>query len=229
MKRTLGLLLIALHAPFAAAVYKCVDEQGHTRFGDTPPSGCGNVPIYEETPSGNVIRRIDPTPTPQQLELRHEEEVQRKKEALAAAEQRRKDLALLNTYDSPAEFDMARDRNIEPVNGRIKAAQERLKELDVRKQQIDEQMKTYARPAQEGKEAQAPAWLVANLQQVHDEKKMLTDALVRYHKEIDDLRLRYENDKKRWLALKAAGGSLPPPGASPTQADPAPARRRTGS
>jgi hypothetical protein len=231
MKRTLVLLVIALHAPFAAAVYRCVDEKGRTLFGDTPPSGCGNVPIYEVTPSGNVIRRIDPTPTPQQLELRSEELARLKKEQAIAAEQKRKDMALLNTYDSAGEFDVARDRNIEPVNGRIVAAEERLKELDTREQQIGAQMKDWA--AKEG-EDHVPAWLAANLEQVRSERKMLTGAIGRYRKEVEDLRARYERDKKRWIALKAAGGSLPPPpDARPAQAEPvkspAPAHRRLGS
>ena len=226
MKRTLALLLIALHAPLAAAVYRCVDEQGHTRFGDTPPSGCGNVPIYELSPSGYVIRRIDPTPTPQQLEQRREEQERLKKEALVAAEQKRKDMALLNTYDSADEFDIARDRNIEPVKGRIQATQERLKELDQREKQIVGQMEKY--------KDHPPAWLTSNLAQTRDEKKSLTDAMAHYHQEIADLRLRYDSDKKRWIALKAAGGSLPPPDASApaAQAVPvktAPARRRLGS
>jgi hypothetical protein len=235
MKRTLALLVIALHAPFAAAVYKCVDDKGHTLFGDTPPPGCGNVPIYEVTPSGNVIRRIDPTPTAQQIEIRREERERLRKEQAIAAEQKRKDMALLNTYDSADEFDVARDRNIEPVNGRIVAAQERLKELDVRERQIDDQMKSYAAAAKDGEETRAPGWIVANLEQVRSEKKTLDSAIVHYRKEIEDLRVRYETDKKRWLALKAAGGSLPPPpdAAAPAEAQPvkssAPAHRRLGS
>ena len=115
MKRTLALLLIALHAPLASAVFKCVDDKGHVLFGDTPPSACGNVPIYELSPSGNVLRRIDRTPTPQQEQLMREERERKQKEARVAAEQRRKDMALLNTYSSANEFDVARDRNIEPV------------------------------------------------------------------------------------------------------------------
>ena len=70
MRRTLGLLLVALHAPLASAVYKCVDEQGHTLFGDVPPAACVKVPIYEVSKSGMVLRRIDPTPTPLQVEMR---------------------------------------------------------------------------------------------------------------------------------------------------------------
>jgi len=234
MKKTLALVVIALYAPFASAVYKCVDEKGHTLFGDTPPAGCGNVPIYEVTPSGGVIRRIDPTPTAQQIELQREESDRHKKEAAIAAEQKRKDMALLNTYDSAEEFDVARDRNVEPVNGRIRASQERLKELDTRERQIDEQLKTYAESAKAGREVQAPGWLVANLEQVRSEKKTLTSAIGRYNQEIAELRARYDGDKKRWLALKAAGGSLPPP-AEATPAEPQPVKapppthRRLGS
>lgn len=232
MKRTLALLVIALHAPLAAAVYKCVDDKGHTLFGDTPPVGCGNVPIYEVTPSGNVIRRIDPTPTQQQVELRREERERLAKEQAIAAEQKRKDMALLNTYDSAGEFDVARDRNIEPVNGRILAAQERLKELDVREQQIDDQMKGYTESAKEGNESRPPGWIIANLEQVRSEKNMLNGAIVHYRKQIEELRTRYELDKKRWLALRAAGGSLPPADATPAEAQPVkspPTHRRLGS
>ena len=108
-------LVLALHAPAAMAVYKCVDEQGRTLIGDVPPAGCAKVEMYEVSPSGTVLRKIDPTPTPEQLKLRLEEQVRRKEAERAAAEQRRKDLALLNTFDSEQEIDVARDRNIEPI------------------------------------------------------------------------------------------------------------------
>lgn len=233
MKRTVVLLLIALHAPLASAVFKCVDEKGRVLFGDTPPSACGNVPIYEISLSGAVLRRIDPTPTPQQVEMMREERERKKKEERIAAEQRRKDMALLNTYSSASEFDMARDRNIEPVAGRITAAEERIKELDERETQIAAQVKAYEdKPGKDGKPAEPPAWLTDDLARVRNERTSLNDAIKRYRKEVDDLRARYDSDKKRWLALKAAGGVLPPSEAAPAQPEPvkaqAPQRRRLG-
>lgn len=231
MKRTLALLLIALHAPLASAVFKCVDDKGHVLFGDTPPSACGNVPIYELSPSGNVLRRIDPTPTPQQEQLMREERERKQKEARLAAEQRRKDMALLNTYASANEFDVARDRNIEPVQGRISAAQERIKELDQREAQITAQVATYEdKTDKEGKSVDPPVWLTDELSRVRGERTSLNAAIGRYQKEVADLRKRYDTDKKRWLALRAAGGSLPPPSdAAPAEPEavkaPAPHRR----
>jgi hypothetical protein len=234
MKRTLALLLIALHAPLASAVFKCVDDKGHVLFGDTPPSACGNVPIYELSKSGIVLRRIDPTPTPQQEEMMREERERKQKEARIAAEQRRKDLALLNTYSSASEFDVARDRNIEPVQGRVFGAQERIKELDQREAQITAQVATYeGKTDKEGKPVEPPVWLTDELSRVRSERTSLNAAIARYQKEIADLRKRYDTDKKRWLALRAAGGSLPPPAdATPAQPEPvkgAAPHRRLGS
>lgn len=231
MKRTLGLLLLVLHAPLASAVYRCVDEQGRTLFGDVPPAACVKVPIYEVSKSGMVLRRIDPTPTPQQVEVQREERERHEKEARAAAEQRRKDLALINTYGSAAEFDMARDRNIEPVHGRITAAEERLKELDERERQVNAQIADREEKVTKGgKRGEAPAWLLEDRERVRGERKSLQAAIVRYRKEIDELRARYDGDKKRWVALKASGGTAAPepaPQSEPVKGPPA--RRRAGS
>lgn len=218
-------LLIALHAPLASAVYKCVDERGNTLFGDTPPAGCGNVPIYEVSQSGTVLRKIEPTPTPEQVRARLEEQERRKQAELIAAEQRRKDMALLNSYGSPREFDVALDRNIEPVTGRIGSAEERIHELDKREQQIVEQIEYYK--SGEGKDAAEsgpPAWLVANLDTVRKERATLTRAIVRYRKEIEDLRTRFESDKKRWIFLKANAGTLRAQETAAAEASKAPAK-----
>ncbi len=212
MKRILGLLL-ALYVPAASAVYKCADDKGMTIFGDTPPPGCAaNAPIYEIAPSGHVIRRIDPTPTPEQAKELAAEQAAAKKAALAAAEQKRKDMALLNSYTSAQEFDVARDRNIEPVAGRIVSAQDRMKELDKREDEINKQianMKEEAKSKKGGdEEFEPPAWLTANLDRVHKERTNLVAGLARYRKEIEDLKAKYDSDKQRWIKLKATQGTL---------------------
>jgi chromosome segregation ATPase len=210
MKRILGLLL-ALYVPAASAVFKCTDEKGLTLFGDTPPAGCGNVPIYEIGPSGHVVRRIDPTPSPEQVKERAAEQERAKKAALAAAEQKRKDMALLNSYSSPQEFDVARDRNVEPVSGRIASAEDRLKELDKREAEIDaqlESLKERAKKKSGDDDFEPPAWLVSNLDRLKKERTNLTAAIARYRKDIDEMRAKYESDKQRWIVLKATKGTL---------------------
>src|SRR6185503_13530615 len=69
MKKTKILCLAAAlaFAPSAFAVYKCVDEKGITRIGETPPDECANVPMQEVGRNGSVIRTIPPSLTPEQV------------------------------------------------------------------------------------------------------------------------------------------------------------------
>ena len=207
--RTAALIVALLFTPLAGAAYKCVDERGETQIGDTPPERCANVVIYEISPGGAVIRRIDPTPTAEQLRVREEE---RKRKAAAdkiAADQKRKDVALLSTFASEKEFDTARDRNIEPLNGRIRSARERMKAIDERLAKIDEEMEFYTAGRSKGAKAvQPPQGLVAEQERLRGEKQALVAGIAAGEKDIVAQRERFEADKKRWLELKAGGTSI---------------------
>lgn len=212
MKRTC-IVIAALIAPAAGAAYKCVDEKGITRIGDTPPAECANVVMYETTRSGAIMRKIDPTPTPEQLKARAEEAERMKSVKRAEGEQKRKDMALLNTFSTEKEFDVARERNIEPIKGRIASALERIKGVEEREKQLEEEMEFYragkskARSSKGGNEA--PSTLVADLQRVRAEKAALVSATAGYEKEIEQVRVKFDTDKKRWLELKAESALKP--------------------
>jgi hypothetical protein len=204
--RTLWILLAALAAaPAAEAAFKCTDEKGRTHIGDTPPPGCDRVIMYEVSRSGTVIRTIDPTPTEQEKQARIDDEARRKEAARAADEQRRKDLALLATYSNEKDFDVSRDRNIDPVQNRIKGAKERSEAVDKRIKELEDEMEFYKAgksKAAGGKTREAPAQLTTDLDRARKEKAQLATNLASYDKEIEQIRVRYEADKKRWLELK---------------------------
>lgn len=203
--KKLCVTLALLYAPFAHAAYKCLDEKGVTHFADTPPAGCANVVMYEVSPTGHVLRSIDPTPTPEQLKVRLEEQKKQKEADRIASEQRRKDMALLNTYSSEAEVDVARDRNIEPIKSRIKGAQERMAEIDKRLKAINEEMEFYKAGKKGGnaKTVQPPPNLVADRDRATKEKASLEKSVAEAEKEIEAVRSRYDADKKRYAELKA--------------------------
>jgi len=215
MKRITGFIVIALYAPLCGAVYRCVDDSGKTLFGDTPPAACAaTAPIYELSKSGMVLRKIDAPLTPEQRKERAAEEERRKAEKAAAAEQRRKDLALLASYGNAKEFDVARDRNIEPVTGRIAAAEQRIRELDKREKELGEQMEFYkvgkSRRAQKTnpEDDQTGSWFHAEIERMHKDRAALVESIARYKKEIAELTVKYDTDKKRWIALKEGGGTI---------------------
>jgi uncharacterized protein DUF4124 len=208
------ILLALLYAPVAGAEYKCVDAKGATHFGDTPPAACADVVMYEVSKNGRVVRKIDPTPTPEQAKARQEEIDKKKEAARVAGEQNRKDLALLNTYSTEREVDVARDRNIEPIKGRIKSAQDRLVIVGKREKQVQEEMEFYkAGKAGKGRDdasgKEAPPGLVGELERVRSERESLNKSIAMHEKEIDLLRKKYDSDKERWLALKTGAVAKP--------------------
>jgi Domain of unknown function (DUF4124) len=210
--RTLFLVMAASWISAAGATYKCVDEKGVTHIGDTPPSGCATVVMYEIGKSGNVLRKIDPTPTPEQVKAQQEEYERVKASLKSESEQKRKDMALLSTFSAEREFDMARDRNIEPIKLRIVSAQDRIKAVDKRLAEIEEEMEFYkAGKSKAGKIREAPTGLSADLQRVRHEKTVLVASIAGYEKEIEQTRAKFDADKKRWLDIKRGGGSAKPP------------------
>jgi hypothetical protein len=209
MKR-LCLLLAALFAPAAGATYKCTDDKGVTHIGDTPPAGCATVVMYEVSASGTVLRKIDPTPTPEQLKLRMEEQERKKEADRAAGDQKRKDMALLSSFSAEREFDVARDRNIEPIQGRIRSAKERIQAVVKRQAEIEEEMEFYkAGTSKTAKTREPPHSLVMELERSRAEKVVLEKSLVAHDKEIEELKAKFDSDKKRWVALKSGAVAKP--------------------
>lgn len=202
--KILCLLTTLAFAPAALAAYKCVDEKGVTRIGDTPPEECAKVPIQEVSRTGQVTKTLAPSLTPAQVEAQKADAEKRKADQKRAAEQARLDQALLSTYASEHEIDMTRDRNIAPINNRIKVAKERIAAVDKRIQEIEEEMEFYkAGKSKAGKAREAPPNLVHDLERVKKERVTLEKSLANYDKEIETLRSKYDVDKQRWLALKA--------------------------
>jgi hypothetical protein len=225
MKTTIRLLCLgvpALMSLNAMAVFRCVDDKGVTRIGDTPPEQCYNVVMFEVSTSGTILRRIDPSLTPEQVKAKADDAERRKEADKVAYEQKRKDLALLATYSAEGEIDMTRDRNIEPLSGRIKSAQDRIVAIDKRVADLNEEMEFYKAgkskgKSKEGKAApEAPPMLTGELQRLKHERDTLTKNVTGYEREIAAMKSKYDNDKKRWIALKSGKldeqpGALPPP------------------
>jgi hypothetical protein len=205
MKRTWIVIATALWAGSAGAAYKCVDAKGITHIGDTPPPGCATVMMYEVTPTGKVIRAIEPTPTPEQAKALAAEAAKKREADAKAAEMKRRDVALLSTFGSEKEFDVARERNIEPIKARIGTAQDRMQAVDTRQKALEEEMEFYKSGKSKGKGKEAPATMTEELARLQKERAALQASITGYEKEIEQVRVKFDGDKKRWVELKGGG------------------------
>lgn len=210
--RRMAAIAALLFAPSAFATYKCVDEQGHTLIGEVPPEGCAHVMMYELSPSGMLLRRIAPTPTPEQAKAREEENRVRREEEKRASDQQRRDKALLATFASEKEFDVARERNLEPLAGRIRSSRERIKEIDKRLAKLDESEEFYKSgksKAKGGGATEVPQHIAAERERNLKEKQALLASIAASEKEIVAQRERFDRDKKRWVELRSGTVTQP--------------------
>src|SRR5438309_7239772 len=104
--RTVMLLCCTLLAAAPAAaqerMYKCVDARGKVYYTQVPPPECLGRDTQELNKSGTLIRK-NAAPislTPEQLKAREADRKRQLENEEKSKEERRKNLALLNTYSS---------------------------------------------------------------------------------------------------------------------------------
>src|SRR5437667_12431793 len=129
-------------APAAAQerMYKCVDARGKVYYTQVPPPECLGRDTQELNKSGTLIRKnpaVVPL-TPAQEQAREAERRKKIEDEERSKEERRKNLALLNTYSSEKDIEDTRTRALAEAQGaiedterRIAGAQKRYKELEV--------------------------------------------------------------------------------------------------
>lgn len=125
-------LLIALitglvfSLPVAAKMYKWVDDNGVTHYGETIPPEYANKDRSELNKSGRVVKKQEVL-TPEELRAKEAADAQKRSDEEAVLEQKRRDKALVNTYSNTKEIDLARSRNLQQVDGRIGSFNAQLK------------------------------------------------------------------------------------------------------
>lgn len=174
-----------------AKLYKWVDKNGQTHYGETIPPEYANTDT-KTFDKGRVKDRSDGFDKAKQEESKIDPEV-----AKAAKEAKRRDEALLNTYSSEKEIDLSRDRNLLQVEARVnsyttmlKSAKESLEALHKESEDLIKRDRKIPQSLTEDiAEGEA---LVAKRQKELDVSQ----------KELDGVKARYDADKQRYRELK---------------------------
>jgi len=101
-----------------AKLFKWVDDNGTTHYGETIPPKYANRNVSELNKQGRVQRRIVVL-TPEEKRAQRAALAKKKAQDKIDIQTKRRDKALLSTFSNENEIDLARDRGLKQVNARI--------------------------------------------------------------------------------------------------------------
>lgn len=182
-----GLVGALVATPAAAAAYKWVDKHGVTHYGSTIPPEYADRSSVELDERGRVIR-TEEVLTPEQRQARDAAAVQQRNEARLALEQQRRDKALLNTYRSEQEIDVASNRDIQLLTARQHSIQLQLS-------QAEDNLAASRADAKSGTDS------LAELNAAQAKVARLSQALRGVEEELRNSQARYASDKARYREL----------------------------
>lgn len=204
-------LLVSLAALVAVlpahALFKCVDEKGVTHYGDTMPPQCAKKAITEMTKQGSVVKQYDAPLTAEQLKAQDEERERRREHEKKINEQKLRDHALIATFGSEREFDMARDKDLAAVDARKKTLASRNEDVDKQLTKVANEMEFYkAGKSKTAKSKEAPPQLVQDYNRAKTDRTNLDRELAKLDADRVAVTARYDAEKTRWKKLK---GGMP--------------------
>jgi Domain of unknown function (DUF4124) len=192
-----AVMAIAVTGEARAALYKWVDERGVVHYTDKmPPEAVdkGNVELNKQ---GVPINRTDKALTPEQRRANEQEAARAREAARVQEEIARRDRALVSSYTSEAEIDLARNRSMQTINNVILSSQAFSEQLTNRK--VDVEAK---KAASQGKPVVAV--LDRELESIDAELARQTELIAQKKRESAALMSKYDADKQRWRELVAA-------------------------
>lgn len=202
------LLLTLFLAPGSALagkqMYRWVDAQGKVHYGDTIPPEYANQGNAELSKSGRVVKQTPPAPTPEQLRARQEAEAREREAREKAEEQRRRDRALLASYTTLDELDLAERRNLEAVDVQIKSHELRIKSVQGRLDGLRRQEASFR-----ARQRPVPPDLSADISQAQAEIDQLRARIAQANQEKDAIRARFAADRKRFMEIKGLAPGEP--------------------
>jgi len=161
---------------------------------DTLPDQCRGRPYRVLDSGGNVIKEVGPPLTPEEKAQQVLENQRKKQLEEAAREQQRKDQALLDTYATPQDIDLAQRKAENDVNLAIAATQAKIDNATKNRKKLADEAEFY-------KKKRLPPELDKNLRAVEHEIKVEQELLDIKKHDMETIRNKYEADRKRYQEL----------------------------
>lgn len=176
-----------------AKLYKWVDDKGETHYGEVVPPEYANKDKVQFNEKGREVKKKESANEADSTNGSAEEKQ-------ASIDRQRRDKALINTYSSEKEIDLARDRNLQQVEALINSVQLLIKSAQ-------ESLGNYHREADGLKQGgkKIPDSLSSDITAGENRMAKLKEDLAKAQEKAASVRASYEADKARYREL--TGGS----------------------
>lgn len=197
----LSLLLATLSVEGAGNFYCCPDPlNGRRTCADTLPEACRGKAYKIIDGAGNVLKEVGPPLTAEQKAEAAVQARRKQEQEDIAREQRRKDQALLDTYSSVKDIDIAQQQAETDLQQAIAIANA---QIDV----IRQQRKKFENEAEFYKKKNMPAEVTKGLREADYGIKLLEETREVKRRDFQTVKVKYDNDRKRYLEIT----NRPPP------------------
>ena len=188
-------------APGAAQAqsYRCVGKDGKKYYGQNIPPQCLGQPVEQLNSQGMVIKRFDPQASAADRAQREVEAEQKKKRDAILKEENRRNKALLATYTSEKDIEMARKRALADNEVAVKEIDDRIAALKKRQAGLVKELEFF-----QGKN-KPPAKLEQDIKNAEIDLKAQEGLRAAKKKEVDSINAKYDDDKKRYIELTKGG------------------------
>ncbi|MDR3429840.1 DUF4124 domain-containing protein [Silvimonas sp.] len=185
----LALLLVA--AQVHAALYRWVDDNGQVQYSDKPPVAGAKKGVSVLDTQGMVRKEPAPQLTP-------EEKARLQTEKAQQLDQQRRDRALLQSFSSPKDIDILRDRQIESVQASLQTNTLRRQSGQAKLDRLNTQVATIQKRGRT-----PPADMLGEVLATQKEINDIDDDTRVKQASIVTIRQHAEEDKKRLNELQA--------------------------
>ena len=191
----MSITLLALSATAHAELFKWVDAQGRVQYTDRLPEDAvnrGNVQLSKQGLAKNVT---EPVLTAEQRRA-IEERIAREREAEKVERDRKlQENALLSSYSSEMDIDVARRRNLAIVGASILSAEARIKALQRRTAAIEREKLFYEKKP-------FPEKLKRELASVQSEVPKQYAIISQRNEDALEINRRYEAQRQKFVDIK---------------------------
>jgi hypothetical protein len=181
--------------PVAAKLYKWVDDDGITHYGETIPPEYADKDRSELNKAGRVIKQENVL-TPEQRQAKREDDAKKREDENAALEKKRHDQTLMSTYSNGKEIDLARSRSLQQIDSHINSINSQLKLIYDTLLGLQKESDGYAKTNKP-----APTSLREDLQETQTRQDKLKQTLEKLEAEKSSIEARFDADKARYHEL----------------------------